>query len=114
MKYAVFFLLLFPSSCKDHEWTDDKARNIEGFWRESGHPEWFRLFSNGYCQERVFDFGQVIAENEYSYRTNGDTVFLENLRNGSARTWITRFITPDSVEVEERGALIIRRNLVRT
>lgn len=113
MKYAVIMLLLLPASCKDHEWQQDTARNIEGFWRETGHPEWLRLFSNGYCQERVFDFGQVVVENEYSYTANGDTVFLENLRTGSARTWVVRFVTPDSIEVEDRGLLVIRRVLVR-
>jgi len=98
MKHLLIFALTlscFLPACKDREPADTyyDARQIEGDWIGAEHPHWRHWFSNGRSKAQIIDFGQIIYELEYHYRTNADTVFQRSLTGalGIERVWTTEF-----------------------
>ena len=98
-------LALLPLACKDQEPLDTyyDASQIEGDWTGIVHPFWKHYFSNGRSKAQIIDFGQIIYELEYHYRTNGDTIFQKSLTSSFSieRVWTTEFPTKDTCLVTE-------------
>lgn len=98
MKHLLIFALILScllSTCKDQDAADTyyDARQIEGDWIGAEHPHWRHWFSNGRSKQQIIDFGQIIYELEYHYRTSADTVFQRDL-TGSLnfeRVWTVEF-----------------------
>lgn len=92
-------------ACKDQDPVDTyyDASQIEGDWTGTVHPYWKHYFSNGRSKAQIIDFGQIIYELEYHYRTNGDTVFQKSLLSPvlTERVWTTEFPTADTCFVTE-------------
>lgn len=116
----VLALTLF--SCKDDgsAFNPRDARNIEGLWSATagGNAVWTLYFSDGYSEHRVIDFGQEVIHYEFAYRTNYDTVFLDNLFSNSNtwnRVWVVEFqdenncIARDVAQPDPLPAFVMRR-----
>lgn len=110
---ALLAAFIFSASCGDVEPQPfDLSDHLKGNWVRTNNPTWHYAFDDVFMAAWIHDFGSVITENRFAYRTNGDTAKLTNLETGNRADWLVR-IQGDTAFVRTLGAIGFDFKMVR-